>query len=128
MDVDHDRDMSERVNPKFGLIDICLHGLLLTAKLFRKHCKFIDEEYFSPVAQLDQVLGTSNSSSELDPFAKLDQLYIQILLSYLTFQLSMLKNILGHVLLIPLFEGRDLYLPPIGDVLDLAPGQMELTL
>ena len=33
-----DVDASERVNPKFGPIDICLHGLSLTAKLFRKRC------------------------------------------------------------------------------------------
>jgi len=38
--------------------------------------KFIDEEYFSPVARLDQLLGTSNSSLDMNPFAgELDQLY-----------------------------------------------------
>ena len=44
--------------------------------------KFVDEESCSPVARLDHVLGTSNASSEVNPFAELDQLYIQILSTY----------------------------------------------
>jgi len=90
--------------------------------------KFIDEEYFSPVARLDQVLGTSNSSSELNPFAELDQLYIQILSAYPISQLPTLKHILGHVIMSPDFKVMNLYLPSIEDILDLAPGQMDLTL
>ena len=86
--------------------------------------KFIDEEHFSPVAQLAQVLGTSNASAESNPFAELDQLYIQVLSSYPTSGLPMLKLILGHLAMAPIFT----YLPSIEDILDLAPGQMKLTL
>ena len=91
--------------------------------------KFIDEEYFSPAARLDQVLGTSNSSvfhSELNPFAELDQLYTQILSSYPKSQLPMLKLILGYVVM-P-FIGRTGDYLPIEDILNLPPGQMKLTL
>ena len=90
--------------------------------------KFIDEEFFSPVARLDQVLGSSGSSSELNPFAELDKLYIQILSSCPTFQLPMLKHILGHVIMSPVFDDRGMSLPFVQDILDLAPGQMELAL
>jgi len=93
--------------------------------------KFIDEEYFSPVSRLDQVLGRSNSSlllSESNPFAELDQLYIQILSSCPTSHLPMLKLILGYAVMSPVFATRGTSLPPGKDILDLAPGQMELTL
>ena len=90
--------------------------------------KFIDEEYESPVARLDQILGTSNSPSELNPFAELDQLYIQILSSYPTPRLPMLKLILGYMVIFPVLTNKGLYLPSIEDILDLAPGHMELTL
>ena len=90
--------------------------------------KFIDEEYESPATQLDQILVTSNSSSELNPFAELDQLYIQILSSYPTSKLPMLKQILGHAIMSPVFNDKKLSLPFIHDILDLAPGMMEQTL
>jgi len=90
--------------------------------------KFIDEEYESPAARLDQVLSTSNSSLDRNPFAELDQLYIQILSSYPTSHLPMLKQILGYAVMTPLLESRGLHLPSIEAILDLAPGQIELTL
>lgn len=43
--------------------------------------KFIDDEYFSPVARLNQVLGASHSTifrSESNPFAELDQLHFHL--------------------------------------------------
>jgi len=90
--------------------------------------RFIDKEYSSPADQLDQILGLSKSSLELNPFAELDQLYIQILSSYRTSQLPTLKNILGHIIMSPVFKDRSLYLPSIEHILDLAPGELELTL
>jgi len=90
--------------------------------------KFINEEYFSPVARLDQILGTSNASSESNPFAELDQLYIQILSSYPNPHLPMLKLILGYAVMSPVLRSRTLFLPSIQDIVDLVPGQMELTL
>ena len=90
--------------------------------------KFIDEEYESPAARLDQVLDTSNSSLDLKPFAELDQLYIQILSSCPTSHLPMLKLILGYMVMSPFFSSRRLRLPSMQKILDLAPGQMKLTL
>ena len=90
--------------------------------------KFVDEEYFSPVARLDQLLDTSNASSELNPFGELDQLYIQILSTYPPSQLPVLKYILGYVLLSPGFLARGLFLSSIKEILSPAPGQMMLTL
>jgi len=40
----------------------------------------------------------------------------------------MLKQILGYAVMSPVFGSRDLSLPSIQNILDLAPGQMELTL
>ena len=92
--------------------------------------KFIDEEYYSPVARLDHIFGTSNSSSELNPFAELDQLYIQILSSYPIPDLHVLKLILGFAVMSPVLRSRSLFpfFPSIEDILGLAPGQVELTL
>ena len=92
---------------------------------------FIDEEFFSPVDRLNQVLGTSDSSvfpKESNPFAKLDRLYMQILSSYPASRHPILKSILGYVVMSAVFSARGMYLPFIGIILDLAPGQMELTL
>jgi len=93
--------------------------------------RFINEEYFSPVARLDQVFGTSDSFTileESNPLAELDRLYNQILLSYSTSQLPVLKSILGYVVMSPVFSNRGMYLPFIGIILGLSPEQMELTL
>ena len=91
--------------------------------------KFIDEEYASPAARLDQVLGILDSSvlvEELIPFAELDQLHIQILSSYPASQLPMLKHILGYVVMPSVQQCMDS--ASIEHILDLPPGQMRLTL
>ena len=91
--------------------------------------KFIDEEYFLPTARLDRVLGISNSFilvSESNPFAELDQLYIQILSSYPTSQLPVLKHILGH--LVVSYVRNTMYFTSIEDFLGLPQGQMKATL
>jgi len=90
--------------------------------------KFIEEEYESPAARLDLVLGPSNSSSELNPFAELDQLYIQILSSYPPLHLPMLKLILGHMVMSPFFARKGLYTPSIEHILDLATEQIHMQL
>jgi len=62
--------------------------------------KFVDEEDCSPAERLDQVMNGSNSaipSSDLAPFAELDELYSQILSSCPTSKLHVLKRILGFV-------------------------------
>ena len=62
---------------------------------------FVDEESFSPLDRLDQVLDGPNSAvppSESSPFAELDKLYMQILSSYPTSALPMLKRILGFAI------------------------------
>jgi len=62
------------------------------------------------------------------PFAELDQLYIQILSFCPTSHLPVLKQILGHMIMSPVFANREMSRPPGKDILDLAPWQMELTL
>ena len=62
--------------------------------------RYIDEENFSPVERLDQILNISNPAvppSESAPFAELDKLYLQILSSCPTSNLPILKRILGIV-------------------------------
>ena len=62
--------------------------------------RFVDEENFSPVERLDQILNTSGSGvppSESAPFAELDKLYLQILSSCTPSNLPTLKHILGFV-------------------------------
>jgi len=62
--------------------------------------KFVDEEYFSPVARLGLVLNSTNSSIPgPTPFAELDKLYTQILSSSPTSHLPVLKRILGYIVL-----------------------------
>ena len=58
--------------------------------------KYIDEEYFSPLDRLEEVMGIgrgARGSGELSPFAELDKLYIQVLSSCRRPEL--LKQILG---------------------------------
>jgi len=91
--------------------------------------KFIDEEFFSPAARLDQVLGKSDSSvfhSESNPFTELDHLYIQILSSSPTSQLLMLKLVLGYVIMSESFDSQVMYFDCIEDLLPR--GQIKLTL
>ena len=91
--------------------------------------RFVDEEYFSPTARLEQVIAAFNSSvvpSESTPFAELDQLYIQILSSYPTSQLLTLKNILGYVVVPSNHMGIET--DEIEAFLGLRRGQVNLTL
>jgi len=93
--------------------------------------KFLDEEGFSPTERLDQVLNGSNSvpPSDSAPFAELDKLYTQILSSYPTFKLPMLKCILGYLAfpsVMGMYVGID-----IGDIEEyrrLPRGQVKLML
>ena len=60
--------------------------------------KFVDEENFSPVERLEQILGISHSTvppSDSAPFAELDKLYLQILSSCPTSNLPIIRYILG---------------------------------
>ena len=89
--------------------------------------KFIDEEGFSPVDRLHQVLDIYNSATLLPdsaPFAELDKLYLQIL-SYPTFRLPILKRTLGFVVS-PAAER--LSLAEIETLLCLPRGQVKLLL
>lgn len=81
--------------------------------------KYIDEEYFSPVARLDQVLGTTGSDSQ--PFAELDKLYMHVLSSCR--DRPLLQRILGFPL-----SRNSTHLYMIEDMLRLQPGQGALTL
>jgi len=63
--------------------------------------KFIDDENFSPIERLDQILTGSNSAvppPDSAPFAELGKLYLQILSSCPTSKLPMLKRILGYLI------------------------------
>ena len=65
--------------------------------------RFVDEESFSPVERLDQVLNGPNSAVPpcvSAPFAELDKLYLQILSSYPRSTIPILKCILGYVELV----------------------------
>jgi len=91
--------------------------------------KFVDEEFFSPAARLDQVLSKSDSSvfhSELNPFAELDQLYIQILSSSPTSQLPTLKLVLGSVIVSSFVDPQIFYRTSMRDLFPR--GEMKLTL
>jgi len=88
--------------------------------------RFVDEEYFSPPERLDQVLSRSISSITPDstPFAELDKLYSQILLSCPKSQIPLLKRILGHVV----FHLGPLHVDHLAALLRLSPGRVTLTL
>jgi len=87
--------------------------------------KFVDEEKFSPVERLAQILKTSNSTvpPESAPFAELDKLYLQILSSCPTSNLPILKHILGFVVN---HWGVDMFV--IEALLRLPPGKVKLML
>ena len=85
--------------------------------------KYIDEEYFSCLERLDEVLGTSGThhDPEQKPFAELDRLYSSVLSASPKSRLPLLKRILGFL---PAFAR-------VSDVevfLGLRPGQVNLTL
>ena len=82
--------------------------------------KFIDEEYFSSVDRLDQVLGLSEPSSTV--FAELDKLYTQILSSCT--DSALLKRILGFVVFTAFFPT----VSQIEVILNVRPGKVLLTL
>jgi len=85
--------------------------------------KYIDEEYFSCVERLNQVLGTSaayHDPPEL-PFAELDKLYSDVLSTWPKSQLPLLKRALA-------FLGGDPKVSAIEAFLSLRPGQLNLTL
>jgi len=86
--------------------------------------KFIDEEYFSPPEQLDQVLNHSISAPDLTPFAELDKLYSQILSSCPTRQIPLLKRILGYAV----FPSRARGIDHLAAFLRVSPGKIKLTL
>ena len=91
--------------------------------------KFIDEESFSPTDRLDEVVNGPNSAvlpSESGPFAELDKLYIQILSSYPTSKLPMLKRIIGYIEFAA--NGSDLCVAEIEIFLRLPRGQVKLML
>jgi len=90
--------------------------------------KFIDEESFSPADRLDQVLNISNSAalpSDSAPFAELDMLYSQVLSTYPTSKLPMLKRILGFTLFSCKYNGG---VDAIEILLRLPRGQVKLML
>ena len=93
--------------------------------------KFVDEEYFSPVARLKQVLNNANPSiPESMPFVELDKLYTQILSSSPISHLPVLKRILGYIVLTRVGIPRIMHvsIADIGAVLRLPLGQVQLTL
>ena len=93
--------------------------------------KFVDEEYFSPVVRLGQVLNSTNSSiPEPMPFAELDKLYTQILSSSPASHRPILKRILGYIVLTRVGIPRIVHvnMADIEAFLRLPLGQVQLTL
>ncbi|RDB16278.1 hypothetical protein Hypma_003063 [Hypsizygus marmoreus] len=89
--------------------------------------KFIDEEYFSPIDRLDEVLNTSLSGSIA--FAELDKLYQKILST--SKNTSLLVRILGYLFLCNSQDRLHTDLPTTGEieaVLGLRSGDVQLNL
>ena len=89
--------------------------------------RFIDEEYFSPVNRLDQVLHCSTPSvspPDSAPFAELDKLYIQILSCCPGSHIPLLRRILGYAV----FDSVPRGIGHIAAFLCLLPGNVKLTL
>ena len=92
--------------------------------------KYVDEEYFSPLERLDQVLTVGDSTSpQTGPFAELDKMYYQVLST--CSKPELLKTILGFI-----FFFKDdpnarhyVYLPltPLEQSLGLHSGEVLLT-
>ena len=90
--------------------------------------KFVDDEYFSCIERLGQVLShtkTVHGSSESTPFGELDKLYVQILSSCPKSQLLLLKRVLGFVAFMP---ARYAVESDIETLLHLPQGQVMLAL
>ena len=85
--------------------------------------KYVDEEYFSCVARLDQVLGNSAAPHfpEEMPFAELDNLYSNVLSASPRSQLPLLKRVFPFVQLYVKVSTIEVFL-------GLSPGQLLLTL
>ena len=85
--------------------------------------KYVDEEYFSCLERLDQVLGTSAAQYGLEemPFAELDRLYTNVLSICPKSQLPRLKRVLG-------FLQSFVKITNIAAFLGLQSGQINLTL
>jgi len=85
--------------------------------------KYVNEEYFSCLERLDQVLGTPTALRDPEemPFAELDRLYSNVLSACSKSQLSLLKRALA-------FLGASPKVSPIEAFLDLRPGQLDLAL
>jgi len=85
--------------------------------------KYVDEEYFSCLDRLDQVLGTSSAphGPEGMPFAELDNLYRNVLSACPTSQLPLLKRVLPFLQLYAEVSTTEAFL-------GLRPGQLNLTL
>ena len=84
--------------------------------------KYIDEEYFSPLDRLEEVMGIGHAvhdSDELSPFAELDKLYIQVFSSCR--RPALLKQILGFT-----FIGVSPAITGIENILSLRPGEVLL--
>ena len=83
--------------------------------------KYVDEEYFSCVDRLHQVLASAHHGLEEMPFAELDRLYSNVLSICPKSQLPLLKRALA-------FLGASPNVSAIEAFLDLRPGQLTLTL
>ena len=85
--------------------------------------KYVDEEHFSCVDRLDQVLGISATHQDPEevPFAELDKLYSNVLSACPKSQLPLLKRVLA-------FLGGSPKVSAVEAFLDLRPGQLNLTL
>ena len=84
--------------------------------------KYIDEEYFSPLDRLEEVMGIGRAvhgSGEPSPFAELDKLYIHVFSSCR--QPALLKQILGFA-----FIGVRCTITGIEKILFLRPGEVLL--
>ena len=85
--------------------------------------KYVDEEYFSCLERLDQVLGTSAAQPDPEemPFAELDKLYNNVLSACPKSQLPVLKRTLAFLGALPKASA-------IEGFLGLRPGQIHLML
>jgi len=93
--------------------------------------KFVDEENFSPIGRLAQILNISNPAvlpSDSTPFAELDKLYLQILSSCPTSKHPLFTRILGYVLFAPDYGHSDMHVENIEALLRLPRGQVKLIL
>ncbi|KAF5376275.1 hypothetical protein D9615_008484 [Tricholomella constricta] len=87
--------------------------------------KFIDEEYYSPLDRLDEVLNASSTSTST-PFAELDKLYTQILSTCP--HTDRLKRVLGYLLAPSDRLSNPPWAATIETVLNLRRGEVRLTL